>query len=76
MNIALVHLLQSCKSREPSQAFDDSISERLKQADPKKLKKLTERFTGPLQRSLWQSKGLFVGEEDFFHKFILYSDRY
>jgi codanin-1 len=72
----LLQLMKSCTSKDPSQGVDDSLTESLKQADPTKLKKLTERFTGPLQRGSRQVKRFFDGEEEFFYKFLVYSDSY
>ena len=72
--------LQSCRPQGVGPSVEESVAERLKQTDPEKLRKLTQRFTSPIQHGQgrqWQQNGChFVGEEEFFHKFIVLADRY
>ena len=72
--------LQSCHPQGAGPSVEEGVAERLKQADLEKLKKLTQRFTSPMQRG-WgkqhhQNGCYYVGEEEFFHKFIILADRY
>ena len=72
--------LQSCRPQGAGPSVEEGVAERLKQADLERLKKLTQRFTSPIQRGhghqRQQNGCYFVGEEEFFHKFIALADRY
>ena len=73
-------ILQSCRPQGVGPSVEESVAERLKQTDLGKLQKLTQRFTSPMKhgrdRHRQQNDCHFVGEEEFFHKFIVLADRY